>query len=96
MPDEEEFLLLPCMPLTNDPGDNPESDPDLWIFDVKSSTDPDLSVTSDLSPVRIDYVHPGVCVASVTVRVRGACVSGNMKYSFLNSLFAREKILVDF
>ena len=61
MPDEEEFLLLPCMPLTNDPGDNPESDPDLWIFDVKSSTDPDLSVTSDLSPVRIDYVHPGVC-----------------------------------
>ena len=54
MPDEEEVLLMPCLPLTNGPGDNPESD--LWIFNVKS---PGVSDESDPPPVMIDYVHPG-------------------------------------
>ena len=54
MPDEEEVMLLPCMPLTNGPGDNPESD--LWTFNVKT---PDVSDSSDPPPVMIDYVHPG-------------------------------------
>jgi len=53
MPDEEEVLLLPCMPLTNGPGDNPESD--LWTFNVES---PAVSDSSELPPVMIDYVHP--------------------------------------
>ena len=54
MPDEAEVLLLPCLPLTCGPGDNPESD--LWIFNVKS---PAVSDESDPPLVRIDYVHPG-------------------------------------
>ena len=56
MPDEEEVLLLPCLPLTNGPGDNPESD--LWIFKVKT---PDVS--EHPPPPRIDHVHPGEYVS---------------------------------
>ena len=51
MPHEQEVLLLPCMPLTTGPGENPE--PDLWTFNVES---PD---SHDPPPVMIDYVHPG-------------------------------------
>ena len=54
MPDEEEVMLLPGLPLTCGPGDNTETD--LWTFNVKT---PDVSDTSDPPPVRIDYVHPG-------------------------------------
>ena len=57
MPDEQEVLLLSCLPLTNGPGDNPEAD--LWTFNVKS---PEVSDSSDLPPVMIDYVHPGKCM----------------------------------
>ena len=56
MPDEEEVLLLPCLPLTNAAGDNPEAD--LWIFKVKT---PDVSEYPP--PPRIDYVHPGEYVS---------------------------------
>ena len=66
MPDEEEVLLLPGLPLVNHPGENPEAD--LWIFEVGT---PDASsVTSskmftgrgsgDSPAVMIDYVHPGI------------------------------------
>ena len=61
MPHEAEVLLLPGLPLTNFAGENPE--PDLWTFEIET---PDASVLSegDLSPVMIDYVHPGACCYS--------------------------------
>ena len=57
MPDEEEVLLLPGLPLTNAAGENPE--PDFWTFEVET---PCASVCGDGGslPVTIDYVHPGV------------------------------------
>ena len=55
MKNEEEVLLLPGLPLTNLPGENPE--PDLWTFEVET---PRPSVdTVDSPSVMIDYVHPG-------------------------------------
>ena len=57
MSDEEEVLLLPGLPLTNCPGENPEED--LWTFDVET---PGASVSDgsgNLPRPLIDYVHPG-------------------------------------
>ena len=56
MPYEQEVLLLPCMPLTTGPGDNPE--PDLWTFNVES-----LEV--DTAHPSIDYVHPGEYLSDI-------------------------------
>ena len=56
MPDEEEVLLLPGLPLVNHPGENPEAD--LWTFDVET---PEASADAVDSPsAMIDYVHPGI------------------------------------
>ena len=57
MPDEEEVLLLPGLPLSNAAGDNPE--PEFWTFEVET---PRASIFGDGStpPVMIDYVHPGL------------------------------------
>ena len=56
MPDEEEVVLLPGLPLVNRPGENPE--PDLWAFEIET---PDASADAGESPsVMIDYVHPGI------------------------------------
>ena len=57
MSDEAEVLLLPGLPLTNHPGENPE--PELWTFEVETPHAP-VDATPDVSPpVMIDYVHPG-------------------------------------
>merc|ERR1712187_490445 len=53
MPNEEEVLLLPGLPLVNRAGENPE--PDLWTFDIET---PDASAAAMQSLVTIDYVHP--------------------------------------
>jgi hypothetical protein len=58
MNNEEEVLLLPGLPLTNRPGENPE--PDMWTFEVETpgpSSDP-----VDSPSVMIDYVHPGTSI----------------------------------
>ena len=66
MSNEEEVLLLPGLPLTNRPGENPE--PDLWTFEVET---PDASVDAGDSPsVKIDYVHPGTCSCCFYVHSR--------------------------
>ena len=60
MPDEEEVLLLPGLPLVNRPGENPE--PDLWTFEVETpAVSVDATMEDKLSSVMIDYVHPGKC-----------------------------------
>ena len=56
IPSEEEVLLLPGLPLTSHPGENPE--PGLWTFEVETA---DASVAPDM--LTIDYVHPGKCAS---------------------------------
>ena len=56
MPDEEEILLLPGLPLVNRPGENPE--PGLWTFDIETPIASNLSINGDLPTATIDYVHP--------------------------------------
>ena len=56
MPDEEEILLLPGLPLVNRPGENPE--PGLWTFDIETPIASSLSINGDLPTATIDYVHP--------------------------------------
>ena len=58
MPDEEEVLLLPGLPLVNRPGENPE--PGLWTFEVE--TPGESAATVDSTPVMIDYIHPGTYI----------------------------------
>ena len=60
MSDEEEVLLLPGLPLTNCPGENPEKG--LWTFDVETPVASANGVSSDIPRPLIDYVHPGDCV----------------------------------
>ena len=57
MSHEEEVLLLPCLPLMNRAGKNPE--PDLWDFDIESPRASSADMKQDLPPVMIDYIHPG-------------------------------------
>ena len=55
MPDEEEVLLLPGLPLVNRPGENEETD--FWSFEIET---PSASTMKEDSPdAMIDFVHPG-------------------------------------
>ena len=57
MPDEAEVLLLPGLPLVNNPGRNPE--PDLWAFEIETPSASVLQRKGNSPPAMIDYVHPG-------------------------------------
>ena len=50
VPNEEEVLLLPGIPMVNLAGENPEED--LWTFELE---------VPRCATVVIDYVHPGTC-----------------------------------
>ena len=58
MPDEEEVVFLPGLPLVNLPGENPE--PDLWTFEVETPDASAQTMEDKSSLVTIDYVHPGI------------------------------------
>ena len=65
MPNEAEVLLLPGLPLVNNPGRNPE--PDLWAFEIETPSASVLQSKENSPPAMIDYVHPGewVCYRGV-------------------------------
>ena len=65
MPDEEEVLLLPGLPLVNRSGENPE--PGLWTFEIETPGPSFLQSEGDSPPAMIDYVHPGAwCLVLVS------------------------------
>ena len=57
MPDEEEILLLPGLPLVNRPGKNPETD--FWTFEIETPFASVATMENHSPLVTIDYVHPG-------------------------------------
>ena len=57
MTDEAEVLLLPCLPLVNQAGENPEKD--LWTFEIGTPSTSAIADDEEPPPVLIDYVHPG-------------------------------------